>query len=152
MSASVITPLPLLIEIVHEKCGVCGIHFGLEKSFREKRLEDRRNFHCPNGHEVHYLGKTEAERLREQLRLTENSLTYARQDVDRLRSSVKVKDRQIAARKGIITRFKRRIVAGRCVCCSRQFKDLEAHMDKRHPNFDPERAAEIIASKPEAAQ
>jgi hypothetical protein len=147
---SVILPPAIFLEIVHEKCGVCGIHFGLEKPFKAKRLVDHQIFHCPNGHEIHYTGESEADRLRTQLRLTENALTYARQDVDRLRSSVKVRDRQIAARKGIITRFKRRITAGRCVCCSRQFKDLETHMEKRHPNFDPERAVDFLATKPNA--
>jgi hypothetical protein len=64
-----------------------------------------------------------------------------------LRGRTKVQERQIAARKGIITRMKRRLVAGRCVCCSKQFKDLETHMKARHPSFDPEKGAEALTEK-----
>jgi hypothetical protein len=147
----ILTPPPFAqtIEIVATRCSACGVNFGLERTYYDKRREDHKFFHCPNGCEIHYTGATEADRLRAQLKQTENCLGYARQDVDRLRGTVKVRDRQIAARKGIITRMKRRIVAGRCVCCSHSFKDLERHMQRRHPGFDPERAAEIIASKPE---
>ena len=141
----------LITQLVSEVCYSCGVTFGMEAQYRNQKLKEHSLFHCPNGHGQHYVAKTEVEkerdRLATQLKQTENCLTYARQDVDRLRGRTKVQERQIAARKGIITRMKRRLVAGRCVCCSKQFKDLETHMANRHPRFNPEKAAEALSQK-----
>lgn len=128
----------------------CGIQFGIEADYVKRLRQTHAWFYCPNGHHQHFPGETEAERLQRQLKQTEECLTYARQDVDRLKGRTKMQDRQIAARKGIITRMKRRLVAGRCVCCSKQFKDLETHMANRHPKFNPEKAAEALTEKASA--
>lgn len=125
----------------------CGVQFGIEAEYQARLRETHAWFYCPNGHVQHYSAENEAERLKRQLQQTESCLTYARQDVDRLRGTVKVRDRQVSARKGIITRMKRRLVAGRCVCCSRQFKDLESHMKNQHPKWSPEKAVEVLAAK-----
>lgn len=143
----------LITRLLSEVCchEHCGVTFGMEEGYRSQKLKDHTLWHCPNGHAQHYAAKTavelERDRLASRLAQTENCLTYARQDVDRLRGRTKVQDRQIAARKGIITRMKRRLVAGRCVCCSKQFKDLETHMKARHPKWDPDMAAIVLTEK-----
>lgn len=125
----------------------CGIVFGIEASYREELKRTHGSFYCPNGHSQHFTAETDAERIQKQLKRTEDCLTYARQSADQLRGRVKVQERQISARKGVITRFKRRLVAGRCVCCSKQFKDLETHMKNQHPKFNPEKGAEVLSVK-----
>lgn len=128
----------------------CGVVFGIESGYMDDLKKSHGSFCCPNGHRQHFTAETEAERLKRQLQQTENCLSYARKDVERLRGTVKVRDRQVSARKGIITRMKRRLVAGRCVCCSKQFKDLESHMKNQHPSFDPEKAAQVLSEKARA--
>lgn len=146
---NVITPAPFTetIAIRHIKCGECGVNFGLDAKFQEARLKDRHKFRCPNGCEISYLGETEAERLRKQLETTERCLANTRESLTHMGARARSAERSVQARKGVVTRMKRRLIAGRCVCCSQQFKDLKKHMKEEHPKYDPERAAEAIASK-----
>lgn len=136
--------------LVPQTCGECGIVFGLERTYRERLVSEHGDFYCPNGHGRRFTGETEADRLKRQLQQTQRCLDFARGDVAVYKGRVKTAERQIAARKGIITRMKRRLVAGRCVCCLKQFKDLETHMANRHPKFNPEKAAEALTEKASA--
>jgi hypothetical protein len=43
--------------------------------------------------------------------------------------------------------MKRRVAKGICVCCSKKFKDLETHMKEEHPDWNPDKAAEALASE-----
>lgn len=143
----------LVTRLVWEVCcnEKCGVSFGMEEQYREQKKKDHTLFYCPNGHGQHYTAKTaveaERDRLAKQLASTERCLQFAREAEATYRSRTKVQERQISARKGIITRMKRRLVAGRCVCCSRQFKDLETHMHSQHPDFNPEKGAQVLSEK-----
>lgn len=57
----------LNIEYVQESCPTsdCGIVFFVSLSYQQKRREDHQWFYCPNGHMIHYTGKTDAQKLRE---------------------------------------------------------------------------------------
>lgn len=133
--------------IVEQRCGECGILFGMEKAYRDRKIEEHGSFFCPNGHIRRFIEKTEAERLRDQLRQTELCLTISRQDTQRARDRASRTEFRLRSTKGVVTRMKRKIVAGRCVCCSRQFKDLEKHMKVEHPKWDPDKAAEVLSEK-----
>jgi hypothetical protein len=103
------------------------------------------------GHFLVFGGKTEAEkerdRLKEQLRLTDNVLLSTRQSLEHMGARARSAEKSVSVRKGVITRMKRRIAAGRCVCCQHEFKDLERHMKKRHPRFDPEKHVAAMEAK-----
>lgn len=141
------------ISLVSEVCCEknCGVTFALEEGYRNQKLKDHTNFYCPNGHGQHYTAKTaveaERDRLKNQLQLTENCLANTRQSLTHMGERARSAERSVQARKGVITRMKRRLVAGRCVCCSRQFKDLEKHMQAEHPKWNPEKGAEAIAQR-----
>lgn len=48
-------------------CYSCAVEFHVPKVFDDNRRQDHGKFFCPNGHSQVYLGKTEVEKLREQL-------------------------------------------------------------------------------------
>lgn len=125
----------------------CGVQFGIEADYMKRLRETHEWFYCPNGHQQHFTGETEAERLKRQLTQTEACLTYARADTQRARERANHTENRLRSTKGVVTRMKRKIVAGRCVCCSRQFKDLESHMKVQHPKWDPDKAADALTAK-----
>lgn len=145
--------MPSLLDIVFTgrlsaiECAACGIMFGVPEDMVRRRREDHKSFFCPNGHSSYFPQDNEAERLKKQLERTEACLASAREDARIQRANRQAAQRQTAAQKGVVTRMKRRIQHGRCVCCSRQFKDLERHMQSQHPSWSPEKHAEALAAK-----
>src|SRR5689334_1977262 len=106
------------------ECANCGMPFGITETFREQRMEDHRGFMCPNGHSNVYNGKSEAEKLKEQLERSaarEKSLSSV---IDRQRETIKGRDHIIRGQKAAKTRLKNRIAAGVCPCCNRTFQNL----------------------------
>lgn len=55
--------------------------------------------------------------------------------------------RSLSATKAVVTRTKKKIVAGRCPCCSHKFRDLAEHMKVEHPKYDPEKTVAAIEAK-----
>lgn len=127
-------------------CCNCGITFGMDANYIRERKRDHAWWYCPNGHRQHWTQQTEAEKLRDQLarekhwrEQAEARAAYNRAEAERI-------TRRLNATRGVVTRHKKKIAAGRCPCCSHQFKDLRAHMEKRHPGWNPEREAEVLSS------
>ncbi len=59
------------IKLIELACADCGITFYLTDKFDDRLRENHNTFYCPHGHPQSYKGKTEAERLREQVRKLE---------------------------------------------------------------------------------
>jgi hypothetical protein len=82
MSVSVTTLLSPCV------CASCGVTFGLDSEHELKLRQSHAQFYCPNGHFLVFGGKTEAEkerdRLKEQLRLTDNVLLSTRQSLEHM--------------------------------------------------------------------
>lgn len=109
-------------------CYSCGVPFGMVDTFYNDRLRDHRTFYCPNGHGQCFTGKSEAEKLREQL-------AFANSRAERLRMERDAEARSKAAVRGHLTRIKRRIANGVCPCCNRTFQDVMRHMASQHPAY-----------------
>lgn len=114
-------------------CGECGVAFGFTEEFYEKRRQDKRTWHCPNGHVRVFTGKTEADRLREEVELE-------RQRADRAEQGRKwaeqwAKGARISAGKANAARrrLEHRVNCGVCPHCRRTFKQLAAHIKTKHP-------------------
>lgn len=110
------------------ECPNCHMGFGVTEQFEAARRNDHQSFWCPAGHSMSFGQKTEAERLRDRLRITESTLTHTR---DQLQAT----EYQRRAQKGQNTRLRKRIAAGVCPCCNRTFQDLSRHMAGQHPDF-----------------
>lgn len=109
------------IKFVTEECCNCGMPFAMTEDFQKRRLRDRETFHCPKGHPQHYVGKTEEQKLREQLerKAAEN---------DRLQAKASAIAKNYS-------RMRKRVKNGVCPCCTRTFQNLMEHMRTQHPDF-----------------
>lgn len=101
-------------------CADCGLLFGFTKDFETRRREDHKTFYCPVGHSNYYSQESEAERLRKKLRGEELEKERAQ--------------REAAAAKEANTKLLKRVHNGTCPCCKRTFKQLAAHMKRKHPD------------------
>lgn len=128
-----------------ETCSCCGVLYAVEAPFLEDRLKDKRTFYCPNGHQQTYQGKTETEKLREQLaeerrgrQRAEKNVAYWSDEAKAERERAAHERRRANGYKGHATRITKRAKAGVCPCCNRTFKQLAAHMANKHPTFTPQ--------------
>lgn len=147
----------IVVQTLHVlSCARCGMLFGIPQDFEQRRRNDHQEFVCPSGHTNYYPQESEAERLTRELKQKNDELARQRAHADqreaRLReiaAESRRKDNRINGYKGVVARTKRRVANGRCPCCSHQFKNLEAHMKTRHPNWNPDRHADAIATAKE---
>jgi hypothetical protein len=58
---------------------------------------------------------------------------------NRANANQKEMERRYAAQKGATTKARKRHVAGVCPCCKRSFKQVREHMERMHPDYDPDR-------------
>jgi hypothetical protein len=115
-----------------ETCCNCGMAFAMEVSFQRARRADHKSFYCPAGHGQHYTGKTEEQKLREQLEQEQRRLEQART----------ARDRVIHERDAIAKAHKKmrvRVANGVCPCCNRSFDNLRSHMATQHSDFGQEK-------------
>ena len=91
-------------------------------------------FYCPNGHAQHYT-ETTVTKLKKQLDNANKRMGWAEDSAARARVEAEDAKRSRAAIKGQLTKTRNRIAHGVCPCCHRTFKQLEAHMSNKHPDF-----------------
>lgn len=109
-------------------CYKCGVTFAMTADMDRRRRNDHEKFYCPNGHGQAYLGKTEAQKLREELDAQTRRLENARQNVERVRHE---RDAVAKAHR----KMRARVMNGVCPCCNRSFANLRQHMQGEHPEF-----------------
>ncbi len=106
-------------------CITCGMIFAIPEGWKQEKKLDHTTFYCPNGHRMHYPGKSDVETLQEEKEYLERRLVFSQ-------NNAAVAERQRAAAKGQVTKIKNRIKAGVCPFCNRQFKNLKNHMESKH--------------------
>lgn len=127
------------VTLVLKICGACGVPFGVPEALeREYNKDHTKGWHCPNGHNRIYLGKTEAQKERELREQRERELSAMRESRDYYLNSLAGTQRILASTRGVVTRKKRelsRVKNGVCPCCNRSFVNLRNHMSAKHPDF-----------------
>jgi len=113
------------IRFVTVLCGECGVPFAMTEEFRAGKLRDRTVFYCPSGHPRVYTGKTEAQKLQEQLDRERQVREAAEQRALRMQGE---RDQVAKAHK----RMRTRVMNGVCPCCNRTFQNLLRHMQTEH--------------------
>lgn len=111
-----------------EQCCKCGMSFAMTTDFRRRRLDDRQNFYCPSGHAQHYTGKTEAQKLKDELERSKQML-----DAAQSRAATAEREREHVAKAH--KKMRARVMNGVCPCCNRTFQNLLRHMKSEHPEF-----------------
>lgn len=129
----------LLLELVATTCSVCGCTYGLVRSHHKQLQDSSDTFHCPNGHRQHFA-ESPAQRLEKQLAAERARLDQAKAEIENQKARVAMRDRQLSAARGQVTRIKNRVGNGVCPCCTRSFQNLQRHMATKHPTFKAEGA------------
>lgn len=123
------------VKLTEINCGLCGGTYAINERYRLQAERDGSSWYCPyckcswgysegeNARLKRQIKEKEAQIKREQVR-TETAKTEARHQ------------RNIArAERGAKTKLKKRVAHGVCPCCNRTFKQLKAHMLRKHPEY-----------------
>lgn len=117
------------IDFVQEQCCKCGIPFYMPTYHRNGLINNPgQSFYCPNGHGQHYAGKTEAEKLKDELQSFKERTSKRQEELENMLLD------KINENKKLSNQIKR-THAGVCPCCNRTFKQLAAHMKSKHPEY-----------------
>lgn len=117
-------------------CCACGVIFAITSDYKERRVEDGRNFCCPNGHEQSF-GESLAARLQRKLESERRGAEYLRTSINGIRDQLQASERSKAAIKGHMSRIKNRINNGVCPVqeCKRSFSNVKSHIKTQHPKW-----------------
>lgn len=137
----------LLHTLLVYECGVCNVVWGMTEEFIASRKQDGRSWRCPNGHDWYFSGKSEEEKLREELQQVKESRARETQRANANLDLLRQEERSHAATKGVATKRKKEIErmhvyvgAGTCPVpgCRRHFQDLDKHMKTKHEGWTAE--------------
>lgn len=116
-----------IIEFVMEECYKCGIPFMFPNYQKKRLVASQELFYCPNGHPQHYCGKTEAQKLKDELELQKQQHQRAQQQLsDTLLDTMNERNK--------LKQQVKRIHKGVCPCCNRTFVNVQRHMETKHPD------------------
>lgn len=124
------------------ECAQCGMTFAMPLGWQQERRRNHSSFFCPAGHSQHYPGKSDIEKLGDELAAVKRSKEYVearlKSEHDRLDAERKRSERierQRRAERGHRTRLQRRVANGVCPCCDRHFTNLHQHLTTEHPEY-----------------
>lgn len=119
-------------------CSECSVLYAIpERLSRDAERDPDVDWYCPNGHGQHIPGKTEEEKLREELEREQNRRANLRARLDQTEA-------ELRGTKAARTRFRNerdvlRQRGGAGVCphpdCHRHFTNLERHVASKHPEL-----------------
>lgn len=117
-----------VIDFTMHECGGCGIPFFVPTKWLNTRINNHGEFHCPNGCNRVFTGKSEAEKLKEKLEQVEREKAQREEELqnkwlDTLHEKQKVEKKL------------KRIENGVCPCCNRSFHNLQQHIQNEHPEI-----------------
>lgn len=115
-------------------CYKCHVQFGMNADHQRRRLNDGEAFWCPNGHRQSYC-ESKVQKLEKKLARTESELDGSRVMCAHERDRKEKAQRSANAHKGHATKLKNRIITGKCPCCNQHFKNLEEHIESKHPSW-----------------
>jgi hypothetical protein len=120
-------------------CGGCQFHFAIDEAYYDKCMTNYDNYwYCPKcGSHRHFIGETETDKLKRELKQKENAIEAERERSLKLRSRLQFQKNVARGQKAAKTRALNRIKNGVCPCCNRTFADLAKHMASKHPTFEP---------------
>jgi hypothetical protein len=117
-------------KLVVEICCECHMLFGVPEAFYDRRNRDKACFYCPNGHQQHYTGKSDAQKLREANAAREDAQRRATAAEDAQARLLRQRDK---AQKDLKA-SQRRAEATVCPHCPRSFIQLQRHIKTKHPD------------------
>jgi hypothetical protein len=123
----------------------CSIHFVIPKSlynyYQRKNAKAHGSYelHCPVGHTmIPAKANAATDALKRQLADKERQLQWERERATAQRARADRAEHRDRARKGVVTKLKKRIANGVCPCCHRTFTNVARHMKGQHPDWSPD--------------
>ena len=125
--------------LIIKRCPTCGVLHGVPSRLNRRALEEceQGGIYCPNGHQWHYVGETDGDRLKHE---RERSASL-RARLDQTEASLKAQKAAATRARNQRDRERRRVAGGVCPCCNRTFKNLARHMAGQHPDYAEDGAA-----------
>jgi hypothetical protein len=117
------------------ECCVCGVVVVMPTMLFAKRKEDQKFWYCLNGHEQHFTGETEADRLKRMLDAEQKRRENAELQLSAVRKSRDNAELTARMTRGKLQALKQRVKNGVCPCCHRSFVQLARHMATKHPEY-----------------
>lgn len=136
-----VDPLLSITQFRIEACCNCNVQFAITVEHYDRLKKTKESFYCPNGHRQAYTRSKEQE-LQEQLERAKRNLAWQTSHADQTRAECHHLKHKLSAQKANVTKLKKRISNGVCICCNRHFADLHAHMKMQHPDFSATDQAE----------
>jgi len=132
--------LHVQVDLVTEECCNCGVLFAIPSELRDRLVSKKTVFYCPNGHDQHYLGESDAAKAkrlakeleeakeREKWALTDAQNAWRMHDDEQRARKVAEKAQRLADR---------RASAAMCPVdgCHRQIQQMARHLRSKHPEF-----------------
>lgn len=117
------------------ECCNCHMTFAMSEAFYRARRDDKEWFYCPAGHQQHFTGKSEEEKLRALLAEKERSLEWERSRTRYAQAEAIDRFHQLRTMKGVVTKAKKKLARvdnGVCPECNRTFVNVARHMQTQH--------------------
>lgn len=115
----------------------CGIGFAMTDDYYAARERDGGQWYCPNGHRQHFTTTIE-HKLRAELDQMKSDRDWQKRRREFAERDAEFARRQASARKGQLTKIRKRIAAGVCPVpgCKRSgFNNVAKHIASMHPDF-----------------
>ena len=126
------------LNMAMEECCNCGIPFAMTTQLQQEYKRNHAIFYCPKGHQQYYSGKSDEEKLQDQVAALENKLQNKQKEKEWAEQATRNAKNQARAQKGAKTKLKNRIKNGVCPCCTRTFANVSRHMANQHPEYQGE--------------
>lgn len=126
-------------------CWECGVRYLIPQVLNDAALEQRgplgaKSIYCPNGHIWHYIGESEADKLRRERDQLKQDAARLEEEMRAARAQANAHLARAQKAEAEAARITKRATAGVCPCCSRSFRQLAAHMKNKHPDVVPIKA------------
>lgn len=117
----------LEVSLAPVACAWCGITIWLESDLLQRRRTDGKEFFCPSGHS-NFFRDTEVMRLKREIEAEKRRTEMALRDG----AEIAAERRKAEARAKRAEGKLKRVHAGVCPECKRNFGNLARHMETRH--------------------
>ena len=118
------------------ECASCHVSFAITTDHQARLRETHEGFYCPNGHSNIYNGKTEAQKVREEMqaKLDQANSNFEWEAGQRAVAEKKAAaaTRKLKSEQKKLANQTKRVEAGVCIHCNRTFQQLARHMQSKH--------------------
>ncbi len=122
-------------------CASCGMLFAWPEPMDKEHRDSHAEFRCPKGHTNYYPGKSEAEKLKDQVARLQTDVEYqTARKIDAQREALHFRKSRDGM-KGALVKTQVRVKHGVCPCCKRTFSALADHMKTKHPDYACEKVS-----------